>query len=152
VLRNNDTLKGYIKLLPITSSYPILDTGTNKVKDVYFNDISLMRVNAHLPYGYGVFTDFVNLNYRHFLWRLIGKKNKVAIYDNVLKSGIIKMILVIPNKRIWLYSGLTWFFHNGKMDYLLIRFINKRYKTSFKEEDFRATKDMIQFILDREDI
>jgi hypothetical protein len=111
-----------------------------------------MRVNAHLPYGYGGHTDFVNMNFEHCLWRLIGKKNKAAIYDNVLTSGIFKMVLVTPNKRIWLYSGLTWFFHNGKMDYLLIRFINKRYKTFFKEENFRATKDMIQFILDREDI
>jgi hypothetical protein len=150
VLKNNDTLKGFIKLLLFTSAYPILDTGTNKVQDVNINDISLMRLYAHSPDG--PFTDFINMNYHPILWRLLGRKNKIAIYDNALKSGIIKMILVNPNKRIWLYNGFTWFFNGGNMNHLLIRFINKRYKTSFKEKDFRATQDMIQYILDKEDI
>jgi hypothetical protein len=150
VLRNNDTLKGFIKLLPFTYSYPILDTGTNKVQDISINDISLMRVYAHSPDG--PFTDFINLNYRHILWTLKGKKNKVAIYDNALKSGIIKMMLVTPNKRISLYSSITWFFYGGNMDHLLIRFIKKHYSASLKEDDFKPTQDMIQYILDKEDI
>jgi hypothetical protein len=149
VLRNSDSLKGIIKLLPFALSYPLLDTTTNKILDIYVRDISLMRIYHTTPDG--PFSDFISLNYKHFLWRLLGKRNNVAIYDNELNGGILKLLLVTPVKRMWLYNNMTWFFH-ANMDYLLIRFINNRYQTSLKEEDFRATQDMIQYILDKEDV
>jgi hypothetical protein len=45
---------------------------------------------------------------------------------------------------------MTWFLHGGNMDNLLLRFIRKSYKSSFKEEDFRATIEIINYILNRE--
>lgn len=145
VRNNNDTLKGFIKLLPISNYYPVLDTGTNIVKDVYFNDIILMRVFDHSTEG--PFTDFVNLHYKQTLWRVLGKKNNVSICDMALQMSS-KTILFTPNKRIKIFGVWASFWHGE--DNLLIKFMNKRYKTTLKDEDFKATQDMIDYILDKE--
>ena len=71
-------------------SYPILDTGTNKVQDIYFSDIGSVRIYMIGPdyYSYQGYIDYVNLGDRHFLWRLDGKKKDVAIYDDMLHAGM----------------------------------------------------------------
>jgi hypothetical protein len=147
-LENGDTLKGFIELFPFGFSYPVLDTGNGKLTDTYFKDITSMRIFAKSPYG--PYIDFFNLHYKHYLWRLDGKRNAVALYDNVLNNGILKMILLTPDSRIKLYSAMTWLLLNGKMDNLLIRFIRKRYKITLKADEFDGTKGLFDYILDRE--
>jgi hypothetical protein len=148
VLKNNDTLRGFIKVLPITDSYPVLDTGDNQVRDIYVKDISVMRLYDHSPEG--PYNDFFNLNYKHFLWRLIGKKGDVSMYDDQLRSGILQITIFTPTKRMKLYSKWTWFICNSNMDKMLVRFINRHYKVQFSEDDFKSTSDMFDYILDRE--
>ena len=152
VLTNGDTLKGYIKVFAFYAYYPILDTGTNKVQDIYFSDIGSMRVYFNSPYNNGPqgYIDYVNLGDRHFLWRLDGKKKNVAIYDDMLRLGMHHLIMVTPKVRITLYKGRQWFEYYDKIDPLLIRFINERYKTGVSMGNFKSRKDIIDYILDKE--
>jgi hypothetical protein len=148
VLKNEDTLRGFIKVLPITNSYPILDTGNNQLCDIDVKDISMMRlydISTAGPYN-----DFFNLGYKHFLWRLIGKKGDISMYDDELKSGILQITIFTPTKKIRLYSKWTWFIYNSNIDRMLVHFINRRYKVRVSEDDFKSTSDMYQYILDKE--
>ena len=58
VLKNEDTLRGFIKVLPITNSYPILDTGNNQLCDIDVKDISMMRLYDIATAG--PYNDFFN--------------------------------------------------------------------------------------------
>jgi hypothetical protein len=152
VLHSGDTLKGYIKVFAFYDFYPILDTGTNKVQDVYFSDIGSMRIYNNGPddYRFKGYTDYVNFGDRHFLWRLDGKKKDVAIYDDILHMGMHHLIMVTPKARITLYKGRQWFSDYDKIDPLLVRFINERYKTGVSVGNFKSREDIIDYILDKE--
>ena len=152
VLTNGDTLNGYIKVFAFYAFYPILDTGTGKVQDIYFSDIGSMRVYFNSPYDYSFkgYTDYVNFGDRHFLWRLDWKKKDVAIYDDMLHTGMHHLIMVTPKARITLYKGRQWFSMYDKIDSLLIRFINERYKTGVSLGTFKSREDIIDYILDKE--
>jgi hypothetical protein len=152
VLTNGDTLKGYIKVFAFFDYYPILDTGTNKVQDIYFSDIESMRIYNNSPddYSFKGYTDYVNFGDRHFLWRLDWKKKDVAIYDDMLHMGKHHLIMVTPKARITLYTGRLWFSHYDKIDSLLIHFINERYRTGVSEGNFKSMKEIIDYILDKE--
>ena len=152
VLTDGDTLRGFIKLFTINSSYyPILDTRSNQIQDVGVWQIESMHIYDNSPNG--PYVDYIHLPNQGILWRLDGKRKDVAIYDDVLKGGWgIRMILVTPKARIKIYSGSAYIFHHGYSDehLLLIRFINQRYKTSVKDEDFTSTQEIIDYILDKE--
>jgi hypothetical protein len=47
---------------------------------------------------------------------------------------------------------MGWFVHNGEMynPGLLVRFINRRYKTSFKKDHFLSTADIYTYIVTQE--
>jgi len=157
VLHSGDTLKGYIKVFAFHDYYPILDTGTNKVQDIYFSDIGSMRIYNNGPYNNGPYnngpqgyTDYVNFGDRHFLWRLDWKKKDVAIYDDMLHMGMHRLIMVTPKARITLYKGRQWFEYYDKIDPLLIRFINERYKTGVSDGNFKSRGEIIDYILDKE--
>ena len=152
VLTSGDTLKGYIKVFAFYAFYPILDTATNKVQDIYFPSIGSMRLYSHSPddYSFKGYTDYVNLGNKDFLWRLDGKKKDVAIYDDMLGLGMHHLIMVTPKARITLYKGRLWFSEYDKIDFQLIRFINDRYKTGVSEGDFKSREDIIDYILDKE--
>ncbi|HEV2481499.1 MAG TPA: hypothetical protein VGS79_17635 [Puia sp.] len=61
------------------------------------------------------------------------------------------MILATPAARIRIYKSTAWPFYNSNLNGILIRFINQRYKTGVKEEDFKSTKEAIDYILDKEE-
>jgi hypothetical protein len=63
VLTNGDTLKGYIKVFAFYDYYPIPDTETNRVQDIYFPNIGSMRIYNNGPYDNGPqgYIDYVNL-------------------------------------------------------------------------------------------
>jgi hypothetical protein len=153
VLTNGDTLKGYLKVFAFYDYYPILDTGTNKVQDIYFSDIGSMRIYFNSPFEYSFkgYTDYVNFGDRHFLWRLDWKKKDVAIYDDMLNMGMHHLIMVTPKARITIYKGRQWFSMYDKIDSQLIRFINERYKAGVSEGDFKSREDIIDYILDKEE-
>jgi hypothetical protein len=152
VLTSGDTLKGYLKVFAFHDFYPILDTGTNKVQDIYFSDIGSMRIYSNSPYDYSFkgYIDYVNLGDNHFLWRLDGIKKDVAIYDDMLRLGMHHLIMITPKARITLYKGRQWFDNYDKIDPLLVRFINERYKTGVSVENFKSREDIIDYILDKE--
>lgn len=148
VLTNGDTVKGFIKLLPITNSYPVLDTATNTIRDVYISDIVVMRIYAGSPDG--PYMDYLNIDFKYSLWILKAKKNNVALYEK-LGSTASPLILVTPNKTIKLVHPLATILHNDTgYDAALIRFIHKRYKMAVKEDDFATTKAIFTYIVDRE--
>jgi hypothetical protein len=153
VLSNGDTLNGYIKVFAFFDYYPILDTATNKVQDIFFSDIGSMRIYFNSPFDYSFkgYTDYVNFGDRHFLWRLDWKKKDVAIYDDMLNIGMHHLIMVTPKARITIYKGRQWFSMYDKIDSQLIRFINERYKAGVSEGDFKSREDIIDYILDKEE-
>jgi len=80
---------------------------------------------------------------------LDGKKKDVAIYDDVLTGSKNHLILVTLREKIIIYKGGIWYLDDN-IDLLLIRFMNQRYKTGVRAEDFKSTSDMIDYILDKE--
>ena len=153
VLTNGDTLNGYIKVFAFYGYYPILDTVTDKVQDIYFSDIRSMRIYNNSPYDYSFkgYIDYVNFGDKNFLWKLDGKKNDLAIYDDMLRLGMHHLIMVTPKARITLYKGRQWFENYDKIVPLLIRFINERYKTGVTEGNFKSIQEIIDYILDQEE-
>lgn len=147
VLTNGDTLQGYIKVFAFYGYYPILDTATDKVRNIDFSNIRSMHIYNMGPRG---FIDYVHLPKENFPWKLDGKTKDVAIYDDILRLGTYHLIMVTPKARITLYKGRQLYSHYDKIDPLLIRFINERYKTGVKNEDFKSTQEIIDYILDKE--
>lgn len=154
VLTNGDTLNGYIKIFAFYNYYPILDTAINKVKDIDWSNIRSMHIYGNDPYDYSFkgYIDFVHLlPQENFLWRLDGKKQDVAIYDDMLVLGMHHLIMVTPRARIALYKGRQLYSYYDKIDPLLIRFINERYKTGISLENFKSREEIIDYILDKEE-
>jgi hypothetical protein len=150
VTKNGDTATGFIKLMPLGKFYHVLDTSTNEIRGLYYQIVAFMRIYDRGPGG--PFTDYFNLSYKHRLWRLLAKSGDVCLYDDVLNGGPPHIILVTPYTRIKLYTGMGWFLHNGEMynPGLLVRFINKRYKTSFTNDHFLSSGDFYAYILAKE--
>jgi hypothetical protein len=153
ILNNNnkDTLRGYVKLLPYTLFYPILDAGTKKVRDVYIEDIESMRL-----FGSSLadrqFDEYFNLHYRGDMpWRLDGERKNVAIYDDAIKSGAVHRIILVKNSGIMkLRSGVSFLLHEKEIEDVLLGVINKRYHKHFEQENFNSAREMINYILDHE--
>jgi hypothetical protein len=158
VLMNNDTLKGRIKLTPCGGTLPILPLGKQKADDIHYinrddiNCIRLYKVFDNDPCKLDKqYTDFEILS-DGGVWRLLAQKNDIKFYDdyNGPISEIITMALVVKNERINLYSTWAYTLHFDNPKPLVLRFINKRYKTSFHRNDFKTEADMINYILDKE--
>jgi hypothetical protein len=157
VLTNGDTLKGFIKVFPNAPEYyPILDTASNRIQNVIVERISSMRI-YHYPdlWPYynnspkGPYVDYIKLPSTDYLWMLVGKKNDVAIYDDEVKGGTNELILVTLKTRITLYKGGIWLLSDN-LGLLLIQFINQRYKTGVQSGDFKAMRQIFDYILDKE--
>jgi hypothetical protein len=150
VLAKGDTLKGSIMVLAVNpDAYPILVTGAKKVREIVLPDIASMRIyddKSALHY-----VDYINLPNTFYLWRLDGRKKDVAIYDDELRGGTrYQMILVTPMARIRIYRGTQRPFYDSKINSYLIRFINKRYKTSVQWGGLKSTREILDYILDEE--
>jgi hypothetical protein len=164
--RTYDSLNGFIKLLPYWPSFgsymPILPYGDKwelkSVINVEIQDIAYIRIEKIYKYSFDSsarYTDFVNIDSLH-LWRLIGRKNEVSLYDNMLgdmNSLFLKrMVLVSGNQPITVFTWASYNKHFGNIRQLLLNFIKRRYKIKLPETDFKSNMDLINVILDQENI
>lgn len=148
LLQSGDTLSGWIKLLRFRKGYPLWPGPGSGVADVGLRQIRSMRLD--IPFMKEDHTDFVNIGYKPYLWRRDGQKGDAAIYDNELNANGTLMILVKAGRIVKLYHKMAWVLHDGNVDPLLVKFIDKRYKLSLRETDFRTRQALIDFILDKE--
>jgi hypothetical protein len=146
-----DTLDGFIRMIN-RDYFPIIPNGSkwisSSVVDIKLKDIE--RLNIDSIYSYK------NLEFhqipRFGLFRLIAKKNNVAIYDGLLKIQHYKnkMLLVTPKSTVKLYSWVNFNLHFGDSNSLILKFINKRYGEKLHNSDFKNREMMIDYILDKE--
>lgn len=148
LLKNGDTLRGWIKLLPYGLAYPLWPGEGSEVSEIELRNIRYIRLE--IPFMKDDHTDLVNLGYKRFLWRRDGQKGNAAIYDNELGANGTMMILVNGEKIVKLYHKMSWILHGGNTDRMVVRFIDKRYKLSMRTKDFQTRQEMIDTILDRE--
>lgn len=141
----------HIRILPRgkTSAKDIIDFDENKITRVRIFDDSLKSSEWHL--------DFFNLSKQYCLknyWRLLGRKNDVAIYDDFtfehtstpyISGGT--MILTHGKECIKIYHYGDFFTYRKPV---VKDFINKRYHQHFKTKDFKNVVEEIDYILDKE--
>jgi hypothetical protein len=58
------------------------------------------------------------------------------------------MLLFVKNERTTIYN--YFFFPSRYVNRRVLRFINKRYKTSFDKNRFKTVQEMFNYILERE--
>lgn len=161
-LQNNDSLNGEILLytldngILIAKDYmgfvPKLNSqsyNADSVKWIKFNRIK--RVTITLPEPISTIT-YEYLSYGKTLWRLLRKNDSVAIYSDIiiprwrLQFAPKRIILQSKKDTLKMYSGWSWFFHDSRTEPLLRNFINKRYNTSFKKNDFKDEDEELNYI------
>jgi NRPS condensation-like uncharacterized protein len=82
------------------------------------------------------------------------KDGPLGIYDDLLpdepgdSGSFSKLILFENNQKINIYGRAV--FRSGDAKPLLLKFINKRYRSSFAASDFKDERAMIDYILTRE--
>jgi len=145
VLVNRDTVKGFIRFSRALYYYPVLDTTTHIVRNISFSETEVMRLyDGPLD---GSYTDWFHLPHSGTLWKVLAKKNDVALYENVGFGP--PLILVTPNEKIKLIHKAATIIHNDSgYDAPLIRFIRKRYKSNYT--DFGTTGDIYTYIVEKE--
>ncbi len=156
VKMGGDTIRGLIKFLRYNSRFttymPILPTGTKTVIEVPRKDILYMRVYYDDTENNTHFSDFFNIDNNKDIWRLVAKKNDVAIYDNYIPDPKVShgysMVLMTESEKNCIYY--YFFFPSNNINRRVLRFINRRYKTSFNKTDFKKREDMFDYILDKE--
>ena len=166
ILNNNDTIKGlinflfdlhrtmYVKILPDNSSGRI-----NEWKPFFPNSsITHIRIFKEPLNQEECVTDFYNLSNKYNLenyWRMLGKRNNISIYDNFRYNNgdynsdnafLTKMVLTNYNQCLTLYQWRPFNSTKGSLK----RFINKRYKANVHKSDFKTIRQMIDYILDKE--
>jgi hypothetical protein len=161
LMKNGDTLKGKIKLIistgkpPSRYAFPFLQDGKNGADDIQY--IGVNSVNYFRVFNDSVnntFTDIVNVDNR--FWRLLGKKNRVAVYEETISTSMFlfnrdgRVMFVSENKPVIITSSFSTMLHGWHIYPAIINFINKRYHKSFKENDFKTGMDMIDYILNNE--
>lgn len=96
------------------------------------------------------FTDYKILNTQPKLWRLIAS-DKLQVYDELLysnekKGKIGTEIVIVENGTMYnLFRFWGW---DTKSD--LLKFVNNRYKTTFKRKDFTTIKELINYVVSKE--
>jgi hypothetical protein len=157
LLKSGDTLGGRMKVLPyahgIFDFIPLLPPGKQERKDIMVVEketIDYVRIYPDSLRTDSSVTDFINLEGKD-LWRLLAKKNDVGIYDNFF-PGISRpfgeeMILFEKNKKTRIFHNA---FYNEEVLPLLVKFINRRYRSHVTEADFEDARAMIRYILDKE--
>ena len=148
VLKNGDTLKGYIR--PWIDYCEFLEY--NKFTPITIYNDRINYIQGNLPNITGNFIIAKNLNRTKWLWRLLKQENNVLIYDSFdythLSSLGIPMFLSVNDSLIRI-SGISSMLYSDK-NKLILNFINKRYNKSFQESDFKTPMEMINYILDKE--
>jgi hypothetical protein len=153
---NNDTLKGYIKVIMTRDFLPIIPDGRiwadTSVINVKSKDITYMRLYEDTTREHRHFSEYIRKDDRH-LWRLVAQKKEAAIYDNFLERAggwKNKMVLVTPGKTVLLYNWPAFMLHFGNKRPLLKRFIYRRYKVRLPKSDLSTSGDLINYILKKE--
>lgn len=152
--RHTDTLKGYIFLSdrPFFQFYPLPHTLDVRYLNIQWDSVGYMKL----------YDDSINCK-AHFrileriddkgLWRLVGKKSKVSIYDGALVKGACpgSMLLVTPDATVKIFHWANYFIlHFGHARPLVLKFINHRYAVRLHEKDFTSKQEMIDYILNKE--
>jgi hypothetical protein len=175
ILTNKDSITGLIGGGYITSRYEgvvILPKGkTSEGELIHFvenqsennlynyktsDEINFLKIYSDST-NHMCHTDFYNLHQKYNLlkyWRLIGKKGEINIYDdfqyeggNGNKHGYMKKI-VMANKSdlIYIYKRKPFCTILGT----LRRFVNKRYKYNLNKTHFSNIRQIIDYILEKE--
>lgn len=119
------------------------------IKQIRLFDDSTDKSNCYTDY----FNLFEQYNLKNY-WRLLGTKGKVKIYDNFKydkgyeSKNATMTTLILVNK-----NGVIEIFKQGLFNNLkgtLKRFIKNCYKTQSNSADLHTVREMIDFILDRE--
>lgn len=146
VTDGGDTVRGFIRTSPVYSDYPVLDTATKRIQTVRYGHIVYMRLFADSTKR--IYTDWLNIGYMGNLWILLAKKNQVAVYQNTRPYGP-SMILSTPGGNISLIPKGGVIMHNDNdFDAGLLRFIRKRYKSTYS--DLGTAGNIYGYIVEKE--
>lgn len=151
-----DTLKGYVKFLK-RSYYAVIPIGSKwsqeSIINVEVESIQFMKVFENSIGDTNHFSAWERLGKgRRNLWRLIGKKDGVRVYDWAYFDGSLptRMLLVTPHGQVYIYHCAAIAMHFGHRRSLLLKFIRRRYKVAVRKRDFAAESDLVNYILDKE--
>jgi hypothetical protein len=156
VMCDGDTVRGLIKVISGTSTFPLMDTVTRGSRMLGYPFVVCVRVFLRGADAVETsHTDYVNLHYKHKLWRLIARRGDVALYDDFDRQGLPHVLLVSRGKRVKAYTAMGWLVHdgNGSDEWnmrAMLRFIRRRYKVRLRAGDFGSLQAVYGFILEKE--
>ena len=117
------------------------------------------------PYGGGDFTLFVNFKNKE-MGRLNGRKGDISIYDfcvngnnepiswytNKLYYTTRRMLLINKSDTFTIFNFNPVFFSysDNRASKRIVKFINKRYKIGVTVKDFANPREMLEYIIDKE--
>ena len=176
VLKKKDTVSGLIRYNG-TNLVQVLPDGERmapeNIQNFSYYDIQYFRVSVDSSEPRTCYTDYVffapdfkirgNLTLSDKLWRQLGKRGNVGIYDDLTyfsnystrpsieiydarKARIYNMFLLTGNGASLIYRSPSFRGITGS----LLKFINRRYHAHFHREDFKTVRSMIDYILDKE--
>jgi hypothetical protein len=154
IVKNTDTLKGYVKLIH-AKYFPIIPDGAEWTPTTIINvevaDITYMRLYDESADKSNRYSEFFSIGDSR-LYRLVAKKNDVKIFDHFLTGGAWqnKTLLITPGDTTKMFSWIAFESHFQDQRPLLLKFINKRYNARLRKSDFKSRQDMIEYILDKE--
>ncbi|HMI60327.1 MAG TPA: hypothetical protein VK518_05445 [Puia sp.] len=159
VKKNNDTLRGYIKMVlsyyegQTIKDVPLLPFDKTDKKDIINVDLDeIDHVRISSPKG-TTSEDYMPV--RSAMWQILGRKGQISVCTQTW--GTIRpytyyqeMVLVSGKKLIEIpinpsNSGA----YHPRFSYL-VQFINKRYGRNFTTKSFKGRDDMVSYILDNE--
>ncbi len=153
VMCDGDTARGLIKVISGTSNFPLMDTVTKGSRVLGYPFVVYVRV---FPTGADtVYTDYINLHYKHKLWRLIARRGDVALYDDFDRQGLPHVLLVSRGEKIKAYTAMGWLVHDGNESddwnmRAMMRFIRRRYKATLRKGYFGSLEAVYAFVLEKE--
>ena len=158
--KNNDTLKGYIKLPAFYNDgeklnfVPLLPFNKTKKEDILetkLEDIDWVRIK------WSFYTDtFDYIPIKSVMWRILYRRDQIKVCYQEFETGEFvddgysknEMMLVSGKDTAEFPILETNILHKRK--YFIMQFINKRYKQNFNEKDFKDENAMINYIFDKE--
>jgi uncharacterized membrane protein len=150
VTNSNDTVQGSIELKATKTAFSktmVAVTKNNVTK--YFDEKNVIYIwlkGADSGVTQDSYTEFNKIPGKDGLYRLLYKGNK-KFYDNSSfvdeNTGMLgDNILIIKDGKI-IYDKTCFFSYTPKS--YLLRFMNNKYHTKFKERDFKSIKDILVF-------
>jgi hypothetical protein len=161
IFKNNDTLKGVIRLIQPVLEISFLKEGKSRgtrFKRAQIRNIKTIELDTVNKIT-GSKLIFENLGSIKF-YRLLLKCYDCCIYDrfssydgryiyNISQPGSI-MMLYSKGKYIKIYGIIPSIFHDYMVDELILKFINKRYKEKCTLRDFKNSGAMLDYLLAKE--